>query len=132
MRRTNLPPHSVPPLVGPQDKGKVRAELSSSPCYEEGRDLPVVGPDDYMGALSGGSDQGGEESQSDGGKGNESSSPFPPSGPTKKTRSKPSANTKKYVRISAVDVVDNSLSHSVLGATVVRAFPWSLKSHLNP
>ncbi|KAH9045073.1 hypothetical protein EDB84DRAFT_1469042 [Lactarius hengduanensis] len=106
MRRASPSPHPVLPLVKPQSKGKLRAALSPSPPYEEDRDLTMVGPDDYIGALSGESDQGGEESQSDGGQGNESSSPFPPSSPTKKTRSKPSANTK-------------SMSHGRVGVSTV-------------
>lgn len=106
-------PHSVPPVVEPRNKGKLRAELSPSPHYEEDRDLPAVGADDYTGALSGESDQG-EENQSDGG--NESSNPFPPSSPLKKTRSKPSLNKKKYVPISGVDIVDGSVFFSVLRA----------------
>ncbi|KAI9442450.1 hypothetical protein H4582DRAFT_1928442 [Lactarius indigo] len=65
MRRASPSPHSVLPLVKPQSKGKLRVVLSSSPRYEEDRDLTMVGPDDYVGALSGESDQGGEESQSD-------------------------------------------------------------------
>ena len=92
-------PRLVYPLE-PKNKGKRRAELSSSPCHKEDRDLPVTGPDDYNGALSGESDQG-EDSQSDG----ESASPLPPSSPIKKTRSK----LKKYVRISAIDIVDDSV-----------------------
>jgi hypothetical protein len=98
MRRANVtvqvsrgrdPP--LPPHVEPQNKGKHRAQISSSSRYEEDIDLPVIGADDYPGALSGESDQG-EGSQSDG---NKSSSPLPPSSPIKKTRSKPS--TKRYV-----------------------------------
>ncbi|KAH8985997.1 hypothetical protein EDB86DRAFT_2311924 [Lactarius hatsudake] len=62
MRQASPSPHPVLPLVMPQSKGKHRAELSPSPPYEEDRDLTMVGPDDYIGALSGESDQGGEES----------------------------------------------------------------------
>lgn len=103
MRRANVtvqgsrardpPPRSVSPNVEPQNKGKLRADLSSSPRYEEDGDLPVIGADDYTGALPGESDQG-EENQSNG---DESSSPSPPSSPVKNTRSKLSTNKKKYV-----------------------------------
>lgn len=103
-RTRDVAPHPVSPRLAPQNKGKGRAEFSSPPCHEEDRDQPVTGPDDYYGALDAESDQG-EESQSDGEHGNESSSPLPPSSPIKKARSKPSANSKKYVRVSAVNLM---------------------------
>lgn len=74
---------SVPP---PQNKGKLRAELLYPQCHEEDGDPPVIGADDYAGALDSESDRG-EGSQSD----DESPSPFPPS------RSKPSNKMRKYV-----------------------------------
>jgi hypothetical protein len=103
-RTCDVAPRSVSPRVERQNKGKRRAEFSSPPHHEEDEDLSVTGPDDYNGALDAESE--GEESQSDGGQGNESSSPSPPSSPIKKTRSKPSANVKKYVHVSAIDTID--------------------------
>jgi hypothetical protein len=99
----DIAPRSVSPRAERQNKGKRRAEFSSPPCHEEDEDIPVTGPDDYNGALDAESDQG-EGSQSEG---DESSSPIPPSSPIKKTRSKPSANLKKYVRISTVGIIDD-------------------------
>lgn len=100
-RTRDVAPHPVSPRLAPQNKGKGRAEFSSPPCHEEDRDQPVTGPDDYYGALDAESDQG-EESQSDGEHGNESSSSLRP---IEKARSKPSANSKKYVRVSAVNLM---------------------------
>ncbi|KAH9057298.1 hypothetical protein EDB87DRAFT_1686417 [Lactarius vividus] len=118
MRRASPSPHPVLLLVKPQSKGKLRAELSPSPPYEEDRDLTMVGPDDYIGALSGESDQGGEEGQSDEGQGNESSSP------TKKTRSKPSANIKRsHGRVGGVSTVPEESSQPLASSSHKQHFP---------
>jgi hypothetical protein len=127
-RASGLPPRAVSPRVEPPNKGKLRAERLSSPCPEDDRDLPVTGPDDYNGALSDESDHV-EESQSDGGQGNESSNQFPPSSPT---RSKPSASLKQYVHISTGDIVVDTVLHSVLQGLVVWLFLRSLKIRLSP
>ena len=121
-RTRDVAPRSVSPRVAPQNKGKRRAEFSSPSRNEEDRDQPATGPDDYNGALDAESDQG-EESLSDEGHGNESSSPLPPSSPIKKTRSKPSA---KYVRVSRCQPY---ISHLVLPDPLV---PQSLKGCLSP
>jgi hypothetical protein len=48
MRQENAP-HTRPPLVEPRDTGKARAD----PLFlEEDGDAPVIGADDYAGALS--------------------------------------------------------------------------------
>ena len=130
-RASGLPPRAVSPRVEPPNEGKLRAELSPSPRPEDNGDLPATGPDDYNGALSDESDHV-EDSQSDGGQGNESSSSFPPSSPITKTRSKPSASLKQYVHISIVYIVVDSVLHSVLPGQVVWLFLRPLKIRLSP
>ncbi len=86
-RTYHLPSHSVLPLEEPK----------------------IIGSDEYIGALSGKGCQG-VETQSDGDQSSRSSRPFPSSILIKRTRSKPSGEMKKCVRIPTDDTVDYSVS----------------------
>ena len=50
------PPLTRSPSAEPRNGGKVRAESPPLVCSEEGKAAPIIGSDDYTGALSGSGD----------------------------------------------------------------------------
>ena len=109
------PPLTRSPSAELQNEGKVRAELSPPMSSGEDNAAPVVGSDDYTGALSGSGDSDqGVESQSEG----RGVSPFAglrcPSSSANNAEVKSSLALRKYAPLCVVHMTGSSVTQADL------------------
>jgi hypothetical protein len=118
MRQENAP-HTRPPLVEPRNMGKARADPLS---LEEDGEAPVIGADDYDGALFdlGGNDQEAEYRAS------ASASSFPSSRSVNQGAVKLFMSPSRYALSSLVHIANNLSFHSDPRAQLMLELPQHL------
>lgn len=109
------PPLTRSPSAELQNEGKVRAELSPPMSSGEDNAAPVVGSDDYTGALSGSGDSDqGVESQSEGRGVSPSAGLRCPSSPANNAEVKSSLAPRKYAPLCVVHMTGSSVTQADL------------------
>lgn len=125
------PPPTRSPSAELQNGGKVRAECSPPICSGEDKAAPVVGSDDYTGALSGSGDSDqGVESQFEGRRVSPSAGLPCLSSPANNADVKSSLPPRKYALLCVVHVTGSSAIQLDLRAHVSLEPPQHERIHL--